>query len=303
VATAAAGWGVRAAWGDSEDQKLARQVELRLAARSFDAMLEYAIRLKRVSDPIRLHGAPLCGGKLAPVLGVVVSNRDELPWALHDPAQDRFDLDERVRVLWVLPEYPADLAGMQVGDVILSVNEKKIESPTEFRRFKFEEGEQIFVRIERDEQFLTLEIENRPGCYSPADVTIRSEVNAYADGKQIVVFTGFMRYYPDDDHLALVVGHELAHNILDHIKELNVPQFEAEADYLGAYFAARADFDITDAEEVFARFARLSVYNSAPGSSRSHPTSAARTLALRATIEEIELKLANDLSLEPDLWE
>ena len=75
LAVTAAIPGVRTAWGDSEDEKLARQIELRLAAQSLQAMLDYATRLKRVSEPIRLHGAPLCDEKLA--LPAVSSSRIE----------------------------------------------------------------------------------------------------------------------------------------------------------------------------------------------------------------------------------
>jgi membrane-associated protease RseP (regulator of RpoE activity) len=302
VATAAL-LSARTAWGDSEDEKLARQIELRLTAQSLDVMVGYAIRLKRVSEPIRLHGAPLCGDKLAPVLGVVVANRDELPWALHDPAQDRFDLDGRVRALWVLPEFPADLAGLQVGDVIRSVNGKTIENSSEFRKFKFEEDEQILIKVERDETFLTLEVENWPGCYSPADLSINSQINAYADGEQMIFYTGFLRFFADDDDLALVVGHELAHNVLEHVGKWGGAGHEAQADYFGAYFAARAGFSVSDAENVERKLSLLSIYSSAPRSARSHPTGPARLLALRATVEEINSKIASDSPLEPDFWE
>jgi len=58
-----------------------REVEIELARRSFERMLHYAIRLKTVSEPIRADGASLCGDRLAPVLGLIVTDRWELPWA------------------------------------------------------------------------------------------------------------------------------------------------------------------------------------------------------------------------------
>src|SRR5690606_22864482 len=41
-------------------------------------------------------------------------------------------------------------------------------------------------------------------------------VNAYADGKQAVVTAPMMVFASNDTHLALVVAHELAHNMMQH---------------------------------------------------------------------------------------
>jgi predicted Zn-dependent protease len=41
-------------------------------------------------------------------------------------------------------------------------------------------------------------------------------INAFADGEEISVTTGMLRFVNNDDELALVIGHELAHNVLGH---------------------------------------------------------------------------------------
>jgi beta-barrel assembly-enhancing protease len=38
----------------------------------------------------------------------------------------------------------------------------------------------------------------------------------FADGRQIVVTTGTMRFVGSEDQLAWVVAHEIAHNVLSH---------------------------------------------------------------------------------------
>jgi len=81
---------------------------------------------------------------------------------------------------------------------------------------------------------------------------------------------------------------------------LGVREFEREADYIGMYVAARGGVDVSDAEQVFAAFAELS-----PASTyghRSHPITADRRLALRATHEEIVAKLAAGEDLIPNEW-
>jgi len=284
-------------------EKAARDVEIELARRSFERMLHYAIRLKTVSEPIRAEGAVLCGDRLAPVLGLIVTDRWELPWALHEPAADRFEVDGRTRVLWVMPGFAADRSGLQPRDVIVSVDGVKVEDAASFRVYGPEAAGPMRFVVQRDGSYRTLEVENVPGCYSPADVIIDSRINAIADGNFMLFFTGFLRHFPDDDHLALVVGHELAHNILGHVGRDAGPELEAEADYMGAYLAARAGYDVRDAEAVFREFGLLFFYASGPNSRRSHPTSPSRVLALRETVSEIEAKIAGEQRLEPDYWD
>ena len=42
-------------------------------------------------------------------------------------------------------------------------------------------------------------------------------INAWADGQSLFITTGIMRFAQDDDELAAVIGHELAHNAMRHI--------------------------------------------------------------------------------------
>src|SRR5690606_6718965 len=45
-----------------------------------------------------------------------------------------------------------------------------------------------------------------------------SQVNAYADGKKIYVTPAMMNFARNDEELAVVLGHEYAHNLMGHIK-------------------------------------------------------------------------------------
>ena len=47
-------------------------------------------------------------------------------------------------------------------------------------------------------------------------------VNAYADGDSVYIPVGMMRFADSDSELALVIGHEMAHNRLGHVKEKKV---------------------------------------------------------------------------------
>ena len=279
------------------------ELEYEMGARSLEMYLERTRRLKRISDRIRLEGAALCGDQLAPVWGMVVTTASELPSAFYYPALHRFRIDDRVRVVWVMPDLPADRAGLREGDVITRINGERLGDAAELREYRPgpDETGPIVLRVLRDDWPLDLEVENRPGCFSPADLAFGDTVNAFADGHQIIVFSGLMRLLVEDDALAIVIGHELAHNVLGHVGSGGHQLQEPEADYMGAYFAARAGYDVSAAQDVWRRFAEQSVYSVATRATRSHPSAPRRILALRQALAEIEAKRAAGLPLEPEM--
>lgn len=177
------------------------------------------------------------------------------------------------------------------------------------------------------------QLETAPdNCRYPVMLVEDQEINAYADGKKVYIPVGMIRFVENDDELALVVGHELAHNILAHSnKKLGnavlgtlvdvlvlattgvdtggtfgdagaraySKDFESEADYLGLYIAARAGYDIDTAPLFWRRMsiehpsAIIERYNS------THPSNPARFVSLAATADEIRLKQDSGLALLP----
>lgn len=164
-------------------------------------------------------------------------------------------------------------------------------------------------------------------------------LNASADGKKVKVTISMMRFVKSDDELAVVLGHELAHNIMGHvakeqqnaytgaflgmmvdtlaasqgIKTRSVfakngatlatqsysPAFEKEADYVGLYITAVAGYD-SKAAPVFWR--KMSIKNpDAIIVSTTHPTNPERTVMLEKVIKEIALKQAHNLPLVPEI--
>ena len=173
----------------------------------------------------------------------------------------------------------------------------------------------------------------------PVNLEINPEAGAFTDYKKIVIQTGILRVTRTDADLAVVVGHELAHVTMGHYQKKNLNAFvgefggamvdggfllggiytggafsnylhnagmmafsagfELEADYVGAYYAARAGYDISGAENVW-RAMSLET----PSMIRlatSHPTSPVRFLQMRKVAEEIADKQRRNLPLVPEL--
>jgi Zn-dependent protease with chaperone function len=175
-------------------------------------------------------------------------------------------------------------------------------------------------------------------CAIPIELRIDSSINAFTTDDRIVVSSSMLRAARTDAQLALVVGHELAHANLGHLNKRRANTvigwisgtavdagitlgglpiygvfskvlaragarafsvaFEREADYVGAYYAARAGYDLTGSEEIWRTFALED-----PDSIRvttDHPITPVRFVQMQKAIEEIENKKRNNLPLLPE---
>jgi predicted Zn-dependent protease len=193
------------------------------------------------------------------------------------------------------------------------------------------------VEVRRGGESKTLAITPIFSCNIPVELVPDTDTNAYTDAKKIVIFTGVMRVAATDPELAVVVGHELAHVTMGHRakKQQNMVagaalglaadvavammgvntggagmdegakagltayalDFEREADYVGAYYAARAGFPL--ASEPFWR----TMAQENPKSitfAGLHPTAPERFLLMQKTQAEIAEKMRLKQPLVPE---
>jgi predicted Zn-dependent protease len=164
-------------------------------------------------------------------------------------------------------------------------------------------------------------------------------LNAHADGQNVTLYPAMVDFAKNDTHLAFVIAHEFAHNIMRHVdaqrKNVTVgtlfgamadiaagaagantqgmfskvgqhqgvmrysSSFESEADYVGLYILARAGFAIEQAPDFWRIMSQAS-----PDSiyiSQSHPTNPARTIAMGKTVAEIRGKQRGGQRLIPNI--
>jgi Zn-dependent protease with chaperone function len=271
----------------------------RLANLSLDRLLEGQARIARVGDPIRVAGAPLCGDEVGPVLGVFTADartfRDMSPGdrpfekRLNEVATRRFDLRDRRRILQVAPRSPAERSGLDVGDLVLRVDgrePRRAELLDVLRR----SGERVEIAIKRGGEEHTFAVVAPLGCAFPSRFWFGSGINAFAtrfgELTGTYVISGMLDFLPADDDLAVVLGHELAHLIQGHVGTFR--RSEADADYLGAYLAAAAGFDVSRAPGVWERFASENPYTGIDRGFYSHPPSPERAARLATALAEIE---------------
>jgi predicted Zn-dependent protease len=197
------------------------------------------------------------------------------------------------------------------------------------------EGREISLKIMREDIEMTYDIVPDTVCAYRIVLSNQDIINAFADGENVVITRGMMRFTKSDNELSLVVSHELAHNVMKHIsaKTQNLmlgtvldvvaavfgvntrgtfgnlgaqaysQDFEAEADYVGLYMMALTALDIESAPHFWRRMAAIH-----PGSIESdfmstHPATPERFVALEKTVQEIKEKIASGEPLEPELKE
>lgn len=172
--------------------------------------------------------------------------------------QEALGLDERPTAIMVLKDGPADKAGLHQGDHIMAVGDVAW-APDKDRRQAFDAAMAkalpsgtLALGIEHGGQTRTITLTSRPACKVDVAVVRRSAANASTFGSHVEVDGGLERLLTDDDELAFVLGHEIAHALLEHTgpgKEAETRDhnrrtvMEREADVLGVRLMARAGFD------------------------------------------------------------
>lgn len=302
-------------------------------------------RLWDVGYPLLLEGAPLCGDVVEASVGLRALAQQDLSGEYADIAAKLLKLTDRPSVIQVLPGSPAEAAGLRQGDVLLEIGSKAVPSgrDAELLARMLDDamvvGEPVTLKVRRGSESLYISPSAREACDYGLALGQEDHINAYADGSSVTVTRGMMRFAESDQHLAVVIGHELAHNTMEHIdaKELNSMAagaggfildlglavlgvntggafakaasragaaaysvaFEQEADYIGLYFLARAGHELEGAADLW-RLMAVENPNSIERSS-SHPTTPARFLALEQAIEEIESKRQDGAPLLPEV--
>lgn len=315
------------------------------AIRILRTRLATAQRIFRLGERMMFSGVPLCGTDVRPAIGLALWNAHSggrLPPAVMTEA---FGLTDQVVVQEVGDRSPAARAGLRRGDGIVSIGGTPVPAGKESVAVISRQLRQLnqartpyLIAYRRDGRVRRARVTPRPRCNYAYGVVRAGAVNAFADGRRVVVTTGLMRFANSDAELAVVFGHELAHNTLGHVGRtratsiigsvggtiadlalgvIGIPTFgifstlggtagrtafsvgyEREADYVGLYFAALAGYRLEGALDIWRRLAEQSP--SRRRLLRTHPSYAERFVAMRKTVAEISAKRAAGQPLRPN---
>ena len=254
-------------------------------------------------------------------------------------AAQRFGISEQPTVTATVSNSPSAKAGLQKGDQLQTINGKPVVTgkkatpkTMELLTDELKANPIATLGIVRNGQPQTITVTAETLCSYPVVVTQDDTVNAYADGDAIYITTGMLRFVENDQELATVIGHELAHNAMGHMTSKTVnravgtffdilaaaygvntqgafgnatgqafsKEFESEADYVGVYAMALGGVDTSQSANFWRRMgAEMGGIKSTYGA--SHPGSTDRYIAIDRTAAEVNEKVVNMQPLMPNL--
>lgn len=225
-------------------------------------------------------------------------------------------LDRGPGVVSVVDGGPAARAGLAAGDVLLLVNGRSLE-PVPGIAGSAEVARERTGRLLEEElrsgparllvlrsgQALPVVLAAQPGCPARVRLARSAEPRAAAGGGKIVLTTAALAETENDDELAVIIGHELAHVVLKHGERLRTQRVprgwlrevgknagrvlatEREADRLGLKLAWVAGYDVNAAIPFWRRF--YAKYDG-PRLFRTHPALPERERLIREVIAELQ---------------
>jgi len=279
------------------------------------------LRVATVAYRLGLEAASLCADHY-PLTGLLLHHLPEYDAAGRAIEIERYGLDRGPGVLLTVAGSPAARSGLLAGDVLLAVDGAPFADPRAMVREKdrkvwrrqVEASETQLetalaqgparLRVLRGGREIDVTLASVPGCPIRVRLARSDQFNAFSDGRYVTFTTAMLDFLRSDDELAILLGHELAHNLLGHKERLeqeHVPQgllrgvganadkvwqTEAEADRLGLRLAWAAGYDIRAAADLWHRY--YAAHDVPLQIFRTHPSLHARQAILEATVAELE---------------
>lgn len=224
------------------------------------------LRLAAIAERIMAANAHLCTQTM-PITGLTLHSADQYSEGY---ARSIFG-DSTVALALVLPGSPGERAGLRTGDTLLGIGGHpvaELAAPAEghLRESAFDliasqpAGEPLTLLARRGDEAIATTITAPSGCRVLVEILLGSGLIGRSDGRVIQIS------YPlatmvDDDGLAVIFAHELAHVVLHHRTRLEAAgvakgllgelgrnqrlnrQVEVEADRMSAHLLANAGYD------------------------------------------------------------
>lgn len=272
-----------------------------------------AERVADVGFRLALAGLARCP-RTVPSLGLTFQHLGQFEPADRATLLKTVRLDLGPSVLAVAQRSPAASAQILPGDILLAINGAPLPPPEPIDR-PFDQDRAraradaiddqaedaaapVRLSLLRGDRQLTVTFEPVRTCPSRIHLARAKKQNAFADGTHVLITTGLLERLRSDDELAFVLGHEMAHNILQHAAMLRaegVPRgmtrvlgrngqlvraTEREADLVGGQLVLDAGYDL------YAGAAVLKSLDEGPGIAflSAHDATAKRIAAVRALI-------------------
>ena len=262
------------------------------------AFRDLKARLLRIEHRLRVANAPLCGPLVIPELGVLVADENSFSKdVVQNIASSALGIGDRATVVHALPSGAFARAGGRVGDALADARQASLT------QFVIDHGDRehptapITLEMVRDGQPLRLRVKPDAACavravFSQEGTLLPWQHDAFVSA----IPAGALRYF-DDDELAVLIGHQLAHALVE-LAPAPPADREGMADRIGLFMVARARFDYGVGPKLWEHIAAEYPW-SIEGWPQHHGEIAQRMPALRALVDEIAGLAASGKPLHP----
>lgn len=280
-------------------------------------------RLQRLAFPLLQTATNLCGDRIKPKLGLHLHTKDDYPTKQREAASKTFGPLTGIRIKDVTLGGPAQNK-LFAGDRLVQINDKAVADSSHGAvrqlRKAMSNDLTVVLQLERDGDEITVTLEATKLCNYPVILSRRDAINAFADGESIIINEGLMRFASADEELALIIAHELAHNVIDHRTDkirdgligglfdiaislagnvvspgigiglganLLSQKYEVEADTLAIQLMHQLDYPIESLPAFWRKMASVHPSSIYHGQQASHPTTVERYLIMKREVERL----------------
>jgi hypothetical protein len=256
---------------------------------AFDALRASDVRVLSVGYRLATANAPFCRAT-ENAAGLTLHHVGQYPDAA--AARAAFGFARDYAVLALVGDGPAAHAGIRTDDAVAALNGARfvpapadlegIDQPEAYRPVAWADAKlrdaldagPVTLTVLRDGQTVDVSFAGTPACRSRFELRPSGQYGASADGDIVGITVPMLAFMADDDELAAILAHEMAHNLLEHRRRLNAAGIqrgllqqlgrnarltlatEIEADRLSIWLMANAGYDPGGAIRFWTRYGR-----------------------------------------------
>lgn len=280
------------------------------------------LRLNSISYQLLKSSVPDCGQRTRYSIGLFLHNPSEYKAEQKPATEALYGSANKLTVKGIVGNGPSS-SHLIAGDEILKINGEpspyKTALALQMLKTATSGGQTVSLVINRDGSTINISVQPEKLCDYAVILSGSDSINGYADGSNIIITSGLMRFAQQDNQLALIIAHELAHNTLDHIPKrlqngaagllldlvlsaggipspliatglganLYSQSFETEADLEGIRLLHQAGYPIKGLDLFWREMAMVQPSTITQGPSISHPPTTERALRIRKYINEL----------------
>lgn len=249
-------------------------------------------KLHDIAWPIMKYNTDTCSNSVINAFGIMIAHSNDLPASLRDSFYaanpDSIKPDNTIShlpmIVSIANKSPAYNSKLMEGDLIVSIDNILVNSKNYKNLLDIAtKNGSLSIKVKRLKEETLHHMQSEVICGYPVQAMISPIPNAYADGSKIYITIATLDFVKDDQEIAFLISHELAHNIyhykggalsesegnpipieekpsIQKITDLLIFQTEAketEADLYGVEFAIKAGIS---QQKVANYFRRLSIY-------------------------------------------